>query len=69
VLSETDQLVVLANNLRSALGEVEREGGLVSAEIVDVEDQLLGKVFRRPPDNPSYTRVDETVPILQLVWD
>jgi hypothetical protein len=38
MLAETDQLIVLANDLGSALGEVEREGGLVRAEVIDVKD-------------------------------
>jgi hypothetical protein len=38
MLAEADQLVVLADDLRGAFGEVEREGGLVGAEVVDVED-------------------------------
>jgi len=38
VLSKTDQLVVLADNLGSAFREVEGEGCLVGTEVVDVED-------------------------------
>jgi hypothetical protein len=41
VLAESDQLVVLADDLRGATREVERERCLVSTEIVDVEDELL----------------------------
>lgn len=37
-LSETDELVVLTDDLRSAFGEIECEGCLVSAQVVDVED-------------------------------
>jgi hypothetical protein len=36
--AETDQLVVLGDDLAGAAGEVEGEGGLVGAEVVDVED-------------------------------
>ena len=36
--AEPDQLVVLPDDLASAAGEVQREGGLVGAEVVDVED-------------------------------
>jgi len=49
--------------LGGAFGEVEGEGGLVCAEVVDVEDQLLGEVFWGSPDDPTYTWVDEAVPI------
>ncbi len=58
VLTETDHLVVLANDLGSALGEIEGERGLVSTEIVDVEDKFFGKVFGRAPDDPADTRID-----------
>jgi len=34
---------------------------LVCTEVVDVEDELLGKVFRVTPDNPTDTRIDEAV--------
>jgi len=57
-LSETDQLIILANDLRSALGEVECERGLVSTEIVDVENKLLREVFGRAPNDPAYSWVD-----------
>ena len=53
VLAKTDHLVVLANNLGGALGEVESERGLVGAKVVDVEDQFFRKVLGRAPDNPA----------------
>ncbi len=61
VLAETDELVVLADDLAGALGEVEREGGLVRAEVVDVEDEFLGEVLGAAPDDPAYAGVDEAV--------
>ena len=64
VLSEADELVVLANDLGGALGEIESEGGLVSTEVVDVEDEFFGEVFGCTPDDPAYTWVDEAVPVL-----
>ena len=57
MLAKTNHLVVLANNLGSAFGEVEGERGLVGAKIVDVEYQFLRKVFGRAPDNPTDTWV------------
>ena len=63
VLAEADQLVVLADDLGGALGEVEGEGGLVCAEVVDIEDKLLGEVFWGAPDDPAYAGVDEAVPV------
>jgi hypothetical protein len=63
VLSEADELVVLANDLGSALGKIEGEGGLVGSEIVDVEDEFFREVFRGTPDDPAYTWIDEAVPV------
>ena len=40
LLSKADELVVLTDDLGGATGEVEGEGGLVSAEVVDVEDEF-----------------------------
>lgn len=50
----------MADDLGSTLGEVQSEGGLVGAEVVDVEDELLGEVLGVTPDDPSYTWVDLT---------
>lgn len=58
VLAKTDHLVVLANDLGGTLGEVEGEGCLIGAEVVDVENQFFRKVFRRAPNHPANTRVD-----------
>ena len=69
MLSETNELVVLADDLGGAFGEVEREGGLVGAEVVDVEDKLFGEVLGSAPDDPAYTRVDESVPVGILLAD
>ena len=63
MLAQADQLVVLADDLGRALGEVQRKGGLVGTKVVDVEDELLRQVFRGSPDDPANTRVDEAVPI------
>jgi hypothetical protein len=62
MLSEADQLVVLADDLGRAFGEVESEGGLVGAEVVDVEDKFFGEVFGGAPDDPAYTGINEAVP-------
>lgn len=63
VLAETDELVVLADDLGCTLGEVECEGCLVCAKVVDVEDELFGEVFWGSPDYPSYSWVDEAVSV------
>ena len=41
-LAETNELVVLTENLAGTFGEVEGEGSLVCAEIVDIEDKFFG---------------------------
>lgn len=56
-LSQTDQLVVLTDDLRSTFGEVQGKRSLVGAEVVDVENQFLGKEFRRAPNAPAYAGV------------
>lgn len=58
VLAKTDHLVILANNLGGAFGEVEGERGLVGAKVVDVKDQFFRKVFGRAPDDPADTGVN-----------
>lgn len=40
-LAKTNELVVLSDNVRSTLGEVERERSLICAKVVDVENELL----------------------------
>lgn len=55
-------MVVLADDLGGAFGEVEGEGGLVGAEVVDVEDELLGEVFWGTPDDPPDTGIYEAIP-------
>lgn len=60
-LSKAKQLVVLSDDLRRALGEVECEGRLVGAKVVDVEDEVLGKVFGCTPNDPADARVHEAV--------
>jgi hypothetical protein len=45
VSAEADELVVLPDDVRCALGEVEGEGCLFGAEVVDVEDEFFGEVL------------------------
>jgi hypothetical protein len=49
VLAQTDQLVVLAQNLGSSTREVESKGSLISTKVVDVEDQLGREVLGVAP--------------------
>ena len=61
VFAEADHLIVLADDLGGAFGEVEGEGGLVGAEVVDVEDEFFGEVFGGAPDDPADAGVDLTL--------
>lgn len=61
MLAKSDHLVVLRDDVRCTFGKVEGEGSLVSTEVVDVEDELLGKIFWRSPDDPTNTGVDQTI--------
>ena len=58
MLAQTDHLVVLTDDLRGAFGKVEGEGGLICTEVVNVEDELFGKIFRGTPDDPANAGVD-----------
>ena len=42
-------------------GEVEGEGGLISSEIVNVENEFLRKVFLGSPNDPTNSSIDETI--------
>ena len=54
-------MIVLADDLGGALGEVEGEGSLIGAEVVDVEDEFFGEVFGGAPDDPADAGVDEAL--------
>ena len=61
MLAKSDHLVVLRNDVRCTFGEVQGEGSLISTEVVDVEDELLRKIFWRSPDHPTNAGVDHTI--------
>ena len=61
VLAEPDQLVVLPDDLACTLAEVEGEGGLVGAEVVDIKNQFLREVLGAAPDYPADAGIDEAV--------
>jgi hypothetical protein len=57
-LTQTNELVVLSDDLTRATTEVKRERRLVGAQVVDVEDEFLRQVFGVAPHNPADTGVD-----------
>lgn len=58
MLAKTDHLVILTDDLRGAFGKVEGEGGLICTEVVNVEDELFGEIFRGSPDDPANAGID-----------
>ena len=61
VEAETQQRVVLRDDLRPRAREVQRERRHVAAEVVDVEDEILRQRRAVAPDGPADARVDEPV--------
>lgn len=59
--TETDQHIVLADDLAGALAKVEGERGLIAAKVVDVKDQILGQVLGATPESPANAGVGQTV--------
>jgi hypothetical protein len=59
--AEAQEVVVLGDHLRAGTREVEREGRHVVAEVVDPEDEVIGKRLCVAPDDPADARVDESV--------
>lgn len=59
--AEVDQVVVLDDDLRAGAGEVEREGLLGAAEVVEFEDEVLGEEGLVAPDDPADAGGDEAV--------
>ena len=58
MLAKTNHLVILTDDLRGAFGKIEGEGRLICAEVINVEDELFGEIFRGTPDDPAYAGVD-----------
>ena len=59
---EEAYLVVLGHDHVGILGEVEVEGGLVSAQVVHMEDEALVHTGPVAPDDPSHPRVHQPIP-------
>ena len=69
VAAEPDEVVVLRQHHRRARGEVQREGRVGLAEVVLVEDQVLGEVGLLAEDQPADARVDEAVLVPETLID
>ncbi len=61
VATQPEEVVVLAHDLVPGTGEVQREGRHVAAQVVHVEDQVLGEILAIAPDHEADARVDEPV--------
>src|SRR4051812_2058737 len=59
--AQPQELEVLQHDLGARAGEVQREGGHVAAQVVDVEHQVLGQELLASPDHPADARVDQAV--------
>ena len=59
LVPEADEVVVLGEHHRGAGREVEGEGGVGLAEVVLVEDEVVGQVGLLAEDEPADARVDE----------
>lgn len=58
--AEMHEVEVLCDDRVGGAREVQRERVLDRAEVVQLEDQVLGQVLLRPPDDPSDTDVRES---------
>ena len=59
--AQSQEVVVLADDLVTTLGEVQREGRHIAAEIVDPEDQILGKCVGVTPHHEPDTGIGQPV--------
>lgn len=58
--SKVDETKVLRDDRRRGTGEVEREGVLDRAKVMELEDEILGEMGFVAPDNPTNTDVGQT---------
>jgi hypothetical protein len=58
--SKMNEVVVLRNDLSSRSREVEGVGLFGSTEVVQLEDQVLGKIAFVSPDDPANAGIDQT---------
>ena len=58
---QAQEVVVLADHLVARSGEVQREGGHVATEIVDPEDEFLGKVIGVAPHHKTDAGVGKAI--------
>ena len=58
--AEAQEVEVLADNFSAGARKVERECGHVAAEVIHVEDQLLGKVVLLAPKRPADAQRGQT---------
>lgn len=55
--AEVHEVEVLRNNGRGGAREVEREAVFDGAEVMELEDEVLGEVGLVAPDDPAYTNI------------
>lgn len=57
--TESNQVVIPADDLAGRSVKIERESRQIAAQIVDMENQVFRKVLRFMPDNPAGTQWGE----------
>ena len=50
---ETQEIVILGDDLAAGTREIQGEGGHVAAQVIDPEDQVLGQLLGIAPDHPA----------------
>jgi hypothetical protein len=53
LVTEPQEVVVAGDDLPGGPGEVDLEDRHVAAQIVDVEDEIVGELGGVPPDDPA----------------
>src|SRR5205085_11154802 len=59
VESEPEKVVILRDHLRAGTREVQRECRHLTAEIVDIEHEIVREVVTIPPDDPTHAWIYE----------
>ena len=54
--AETEEVVVLGDNLAGRAGEIDLEDGHVAAQVVHMEDQVVGEFLAVSPQDPADTQ-------------
>ena len=59
--AEAQELIILGDDLPGGPREVDREGADLTAEVIDLEDEIVGQRRLVPPDHPAAAERGQTV--------